>query len=1101
MEVNLTEAEKQVLRGLKDFQRATVERVFSLYKEGQNRVLVADEVGLGKTLVARGVIAKTAKWHKEIGDNLFKVVYICSNQNIANQNIYKLRISRENTVDGVTDTRLSMQHLKIFEQENDQELLEKYIQLIPLTPDTSFRMTSGSGSVEERALMFAILRRMPQFSVNKDELEIIMKDYAFKAWETWAKSSYENRVAQCDRLTSGKPSPKYTESMKEYLMKVFNETEIDKELIRLCKQVRANGGNRVNGSETNNVLSKLRVIFAKISVDLLNPDLVIMDEFQRFKFLISADEESDTGILAHRFLDNSNMKILLLSATPYKLYSTLEEINETQSDEHYTEFFQVMDFLLKEKSLQQEFKDVWNNYSVKLRELMLDNMSIIEVKKSAEDALYRGICRTERISAVRSGDFIDDSSVKKQLSITEKDILCFVQAQELLDEIGANFGMPVDYIKSSPYVLSFMKHYKLKQHLEKYFKEHPDEIRKAKKSLLWLDKAKLDNYSELDSTNARVEKLKESAFEHKAEMLLWIPPSKPYYDPQGVFKNATGFSKILVFSAWELVPRMIASLISYEAERKTVGKLSAQVEKEERKNARYFASNSKRYPVARLRFSVSDGDPKAMSLFCLLYPSRSLADCFIPIECLNQNKKLKDIERDLRNVISAKLEGLKRYQKISVRADDRWYYLAPLLMDVSDHVASWLNKGNELLSDKTADEEEKGQTGFRQHLKKLEDYYHEITEGSTKLGRMPDDLRSVLVDMAIASPAVCALRMNGGNSVNATQFSKIIINRLNLPEATAIIELCYGKTKNDAAYWRNVLRYFKDGNFQAVLDEYAHIIIESSGLKGAPNKYQALHNIMLDALTIHSSSYTVDTYETFKNSITYNNSGSPFNLVDIVKNKIGSRKEKGISLRSHYAVGFSKGEGDSSKIVNRKESIRNAFNSPFRPFILASTSIGQEGLDFHYYCRKIMHWNLPSNPIDLEQREGRINRFKCLAIRQNIASKYGNIRFGKDIWDDMFNEALKQEKDETLPELVPFWCLPDEQEIKIERIVPAYPLSRDLGIYERLIKILSLYRLTLGQARQEELLEYIFKSFGDDSRLKELFINLSPISKEKQVSI
>ena len=44
-------------------------------------------------------------------------------------------------------------------------------------------------------------------------------------------------------------------------------------------------------------------------------------------------------------------------------------------------------------------------------------------------------------------------------------------------------------------------------------------------------------------------------------------------------------------------------------------------------------------------------------------------------------------------------------------------------------------------------------------------------------------------------------------------------------------------------------------------------------------------------------------------------------------------------------------------------------------------------LDFHNYCRVIMHWNLPGNPIDLEQREGRINRFKCLAIRQNVSDE------------------------------------------------------------------------------------------------------------------
>ena len=34
------------------------------------------------------------------------------------------------------------------------------------------------------------------------------------------------------------------------------------------------------------VMNKLRVMFARISVSMLEPDLVIMDEFQRFKFLL-----------------------------------------------------------------------------------------------------------------------------------------------------------------------------------------------------------------------------------------------------------------------------------------------------------------------------------------------------------------------------------------------------------------------------------------------------------------------------------------------------------------------------------------------------------------------------------------------------------------------------------------------------------------------------------------------------------------------------------------------------------------------------------------------------------------------------------------------
>ncbi|WP_083935685.1 helicase C-terminal domain-containing protein [Clostridium sartagoforme] len=199
-------------------------------------------------------------------------------------------------------------------------------------------------------------------------------------------------------------------------------------------------------------------------------------------------------------------------------------------------------------------------------------------------------------------------------------------------------------------------------------------------------------------------------------------------------------------------------------------------------------------------------------------------------------------------------------------------------------------------------------------------------------------------------------------------------------------------------------------------------------------------------------------------------------------------------MRPNYAVGFydTKNEGKS---VQRKDNIRLSFNSPFRPFVLATTSIGQEGLDFHYYCRKIVHWNLPSNPIDLEQREGRINRYKCLAIRQNIANKYGDINFDADIWTEMLEAANKLEKNNDMCELVPFWCLPDNQEVKIERIVPVYPLSKDGAKYERLIKILSLYRLSLGQARQEELLEYLFENNIKEEELKQLFMNLSPFYK------
>ena len=124
---NIDAVEAKTMHGLKDFQRATVERIDYLFRNGQNRVLVADEVGMGKTLIARGAIVKTARMRLEQQDELMKVVYICSNTSIANQNIQKLKVSDSARIEGVSDTRLSMLHLKIAEQESDEALREGYV--------------------------------------------------------------------------------------------------------------------------------------------------------------------------------------------------------------------------------------------------------------------------------------------------------------------------------------------------------------------------------------------------------------------------------------------------------------------------------------------------------------------------------------------------------------------------------------------------------------------------------------------------------------------------------------------------------------------------------------------------------------------------------------------------------------------------------------------------------------------------------------------------------------------------------------------------------------------------------------------------------------
>ena len=196
----LDDIENNVMSDLKDFQIATVERIDDLYRKGQKRILVSDEVGLGKTLVARGTIAKFAKLRKEEADDLVKVVYICSNATIADQNIEKLRIVRNVSVENAGTSRLSMQHFNIFMQENDENILNNYIQLIPLTPKTSF-INNSPGTVHERALIYAILKRVPRFRLYLEELEEIFRNRV-RHWND-PRVYWEGLVKHCDEKSNG----------------------------------------------------------------------------------------------------------------------------------------------------------------------------------------------------------------------------------------------------------------------------------------------------------------------------------------------------------------------------------------------------------------------------------------------------------------------------------------------------------------------------------------------------------------------------------------------------------------------------------------------------------------------------------------------------------------------------------------------------------------------------------------------------------------------------------------------------------------------------------------------------------------------------------
>ena len=146
-----------------------------------------------------------------------------------------------------------------------------------------------------------------------------------------------------------------------------------------------------------------------------------------------------------------------------------------------------------------------------------------------------------------------------------------------------------------------------------------------------------------------------------------------------------------------------------------------------------------------------------MTLFCLIYPSRTLADAYDPIACMNESLGIRDIKQRIKEQISIKLQDYPSPQ--SGNPDKAWYYIAPLLLDGKNHVQLWLSGSDKLTAYDSEEEKTKKQKGFTAHLDALKTLYYQFLENAeSTLGKRPDDLLDVLADMAIASPAVCVYR-------------------------------------------------------------------------------------------------------------------------------------------------------------------------------------------------------------------------------------------------------------------------------------------------------------------------------------------------------
>ena len=358
----------------------------------------------------------------------------------------------------------------------------------------------------------------------------------------------------------------------------------------------------------------------------------------------------------------------------------------------------------------------------------------------------------------------------------------------------------------------------------------------------------------------------------------------------------------------------------------------------------------------------------------------------------------------------------------------------------------------------------------------------------SNLGRRPPGLSDLLTEVALGSPAILALRTMAKKEIEdstrrnlAVKVADAFWRLFNRPAVISMLIRVYG-SRAESAYWRLVLKYCQDGNLQAVLDEHWHLLWENLRL-GRQGRLERLQEIARS------------------NSCRMCHRIRPGYMHAFFERRSPSLEStQELRVRTVFALRFGNIPTDDGSLS--QDSVRLAFNSPFRPFVLASTSVGQEGLDFHPWCHRLVHWDLPGNPVDLEQREGRIHRYKGHAVRRNVAEAHGTAaleswQFGDDVWARIFDLADASARAAGQNHLVPHWIAPGR--FRVERHVPLLPYTREVEIFQRLKRQLAAYRVVFGQPRQEELLTLLDQAGFDADQLSEWAIDLSPPGTSEKV--
>ena len=495
---------------LSDFQRATAQHAFHrLYVEPDStrRFLVADETGLGKTHVAREVIAQTVR-HLQGVDRVKRIdiVYVCSNADIAAQNIRKLNITGSDNPSFATRLSLLITRPELMTPAPGGE--GKPMTFVAFTPATSFQFGWQMGRREERAVLCVLLSEHLGLG---------------GARETAAARIFQGRVSRLrdfrDRDIAAAREKRFESTIHQTFLDEFDQSDERRSLISLINEVMGRGALTMRQREkAREIVGSLRRMLARAAVQALEPDLVILDEFQRFRELLDVKTGGEAAEMADDFFSQQDARVLLLSATPYKPFTFAEEAAEGTS--HYAGFMKTLEFLTNSETTVSSVSADLNE----LRQAALSGEAAAEIRDRVQGRLRRWISRTERPERVWPITTVDTPTVQ---SVQAKDFEGYVALRRIAEEVSA--PLTVEYWKSAPYFLNFLSGYRVGDKVRAAMKntERRSQLTPLFEGAQRIAKADVEQFQKLDWANARMRALADVLLSQGWWQLLWMPPRFP----------------------------------------------------------------------------------------------------------------------------------------------------------------------------------------------------------------------------------------------------------------------------------------------------------------------------------------------------------------------------------------------------------------------------------------------------------------------------------------------------------------------------------------------------------------------------------------------